>query len=191
MLLNEYEIKSFKNSLLFNKWLSKSFNKSEGLWLRLYKKASNIESVTYQEALEEALCYGWIDGQKKSYDEVSWIQKFTPRRSKSIWSERNTLIVKKLIEDKRMQSSGLKAIDEAKADGRWQKAYPSQKDMKIPADFLNLVKKNKKAHEFFKTLNKSYLYSIGFRLHNAKKEETRQKRMKDIIEKLAKGEKLR
>lgn len=191
MSKSELEIKAFKNSKLFNKWLSKSFNKSEGLWLRLYKKASNIESVTYQEALEEALCYGWIDGQKKSYDEVSWIQKFTPRRSKSIWSERNTLIVKKLIEDKRMQSSGLKAIDEAKADGRWQKAYPSQKDMKIPEDFLNLVKKNKKAHEFFKTLNKSYLYSIGFRLHNAKKEETRQKRMKDIIEKLAKGEKLR
>lgn len=159
--------------------------------MRLYKKASNIESVTYQEALEEALCYGWIDGQKKSYDEVSWIQKFTPRRSKSIWSMRNTLIVKKLIEDQRMQSAGLKVIDEAKADGRWQKAYPSQKDMQIPEDFLALVKKNKKAYQAFKDLSKSNLYSIGFRLHNAKKEETRQKRMKDIIEKLAKGEKLR
>lgn len=187
----DYEMKSFKNPQLFNKWLSKSYNKSDGIWLRLYKKASEVESITYQEALEEALCYGWIDGQKKSYDELSWIQKFTPRRSKSIWSQRNTLIVKNLIKEKRMQASGLKVIEEAKADGRWKNAYPTQKDMKIPEDFVRLVKKNKKAYEAFKDLNKSSLYSIGFRLHNAKKEETRKKRIKDFIEKLAKGENLK
>lgn len=185
----QLKIISFKTPELFNKWLAKSHVKSDGIWMRIYKKDSGIKSISYQEALEEALCYGWIDGQKKSYDELSWIQKFTPRRLKSIWSKRNTLIVQKLVKETRMQQAGLKVVEEAKADGRWQKAYPSQAEMKIPDDFLLLVKKNKKAHEFFKTLSKSSLYSIGFQLYNAKKDETRQRRIKAIIDKLTKGQK--
>ncbi|MGE4211433.1 MAG: YdeI family protein [Oligoflexales bacterium] len=156
--------------------------------MRIYKKDSEKTSITHQEALEEALCFGWIDGLKKSYDENSWIQKFTPRRKRSIWSKRNTVIAERLIKDKRMKASGLKAIAEAKADGRWEQAYASSKEMKISEEHLNQIKKNPKAYAFYKTLNKAQLYSIAFRLHAAKKEETRAKRLNSFIAKLAKGQ---
>lgn len=116
-------MKSFKTSSLFKEWLEKNALKKEELWVQIYKKDSGVKSITYQEALEEALCYGWIDGIRKSVDEKSFMQRFTPRRSKSIWSKRNTLIVAELIKAKRMQPEGLKRVEEAKADGRWDKAY--------------------------------------------------------------------
>lgn len=158
--------------------------------MKIYKKSTNINSVSYDEALDIALCFGWIDGQKKKYDEQSWLQKFTPRRKRSLWSKRNCEKVEKLIQANKMQPSGLKEIEAAQADGRWEKAYDSPKNMEIPNDFLEKVKKDKETFAFFQTLNKSNPYAIAWRLQTAKKPETRQRRMAKILEMLQKEEKI-
>lgn len=187
----ETPILSFASPKQWNKWLAVNHaGSTNGIWLRLFKKDSGEASITYEEALDEALCFGWIDGQKKGYDERSWLQKFTPRRSKSIWSKRNRTKVAKLIEEKRMQPSGLREIEAAKKDGRWDKAYDSPSQMEIPADFLTALKKNKPAYEFFKTLNKTNLFAITWRLQTAKKPETREKRMQILLNMMEKQQKL-
>ncbi|PBQ33727.1 bacteriocin-protection protein, YdeI/OmpD-associated family [Sphingobacteriaceae bacterium] len=179
----------FKTTKTFESWLEKNHENSAGLWLKVYKKDSGQKTISYAEALEVALCYGWIDAQKKSYDEVAWLQKFCPRKTKSIWSKINTEHVERLTREGRMKAAGIKAVEQAKAGGSWAKAYDSPGKSTIPEDFLKELHKNKKAETFFKTLNKTNLFSISFRLQTAKKEETRNKRMKEIILMLAKGEK--
>jgi uncharacterized protein YdeI (YjbR/CyaY-like superfamily) len=179
----------FTSPKTFETWLAKNHEKTKGLWLKIFKKDSGIKTITYAEALDVALCYGWIDGQKQSFDESAWLQKFTPRSAKSIWSKINTGHVERLIKEGRMKPAGLKAIEQAKADGRWERAYDSPGNVTIPEDFLKELRKNKKAEAFFKTLNKTNLFSISFRLQTAKKQETKEKRMKQIIEMLSKGEK--
>jgi len=180
---------SFKNQEDFGNWLGKNHAKSEGLWLQFFKKGSGITTVSHDEALNEALCYGWIDGQLKKCDDKSWLQKFTPRRSKSIWSKRNAEKAIELINLKRMKPAGQKEIDSAKKDGRWEKAYDSPENMKLPDDFLKELSKNKKALKFFETLNRANLYSISWRLQTAKKPETRKIRIIKIIKMLSKEEK--
>jgi uncharacterized protein YdeI (YjbR/CyaY-like superfamily) len=187
--LKTVPILEFKTARVFETWLKRNHNDSTGLWLKIFKKDSGKRTISYAEALDVALCYGWIDGQKKAHDEQAWLQKFCPRGAKSIWSKINTGHVERLIHESRMQPAGLKAVEKAKADGRWEKAYDSPGNMTIPEDFLKELSKNKKAEEVFKGLNKTNLFSIGFRLQTAKKPETREKRMKEIIEMLAKGEK--
>ncbi|MCF8254320.1 MAG: YdeI/OmpD-associated family protein [Bacteroidia bacterium] len=187
--VNTIPTMEFKTAETFETWLAKNHDKSNGLWLKIFKKDSGKPTISYSEALDIALCYGWIDGQKKAFDEYAWLQKFCPRRAKSIWSKINTGHVERLIKDGRMRPAGLLAVENAKADGRWEKAYDSPSKMTIPEDFLKELSKNKKAEAFFKNLNKTNLFSIGFRLITAKKPETREKRMKEIIEMLAKGEK--
>lgn len=179
----------FKTAKTFESWLEKNHDHSNGLWIKLFKKDSGQKTISYAEALDAALCYGWIDGQKKAYDEEAWLQKICPRRAKSIWSKINIGHVGRLTDEGRMKPAGLKAVERAKADGTWEKAYDSPSEMTIPEDFLKELSKNKKAEAFFKGLNKTNLFSIGFRLQTAKKQETREKRMKEIIEMLAKGEK--
>lgn len=179
----------FKTPAAWEKWLAKNHAKSPGIWLRMYKKATGIKSINYAEALDEALCYGWIDGQKNKYDEESFVQRFTPRRAKSIWSKINVGHVARLTEAGKMRPAGQAQIDAAKADGRWQQAYDSHSNMQIPEDFLKALAKNKKAKAFFDTLNKTNLYSIGFRLQTAKKPETRAKRMEQILNMMKNGEK--
>ncbi len=180
--------------LLFEKpkdwaaWLEKSHAASSGIWLRLAKKNSGIESVTYAEALDVALCYGWIDGQKKSYDEVTFLQKFTPRRAKSIWSKINREKVEALIQSKRMTPAGLKAIESAKQDGRWEAAYDSQSKTTVPEDFQAALDQNEKAKDFFATLKSVNRYAILFRIQTARKAETRVKRIQQFIEMLEKHE---
>lgn len=187
----ETPIKSFAFSKQWKEWLAMNYAISNnGIWLRIFKKDSGEATITYDEALEEALCFGWIDGQKKAYDEKSWLQKFTPRRSKSIWSERNKTRVAQLIEENRMQPSGLKEIETAKKDGRWDKAYDSPSQMEIPADFLSILKKDQQAYEFFITLNKANTYAIAWRLETAKKPATRQKRMQILLKMMKKRQKL-
>ena len=188
--LNTVPIIEFKTAAAFETWLIKNHENSKGLWLKIFKKDSGKKTISYAEALDVALCYVWIDGQKQAHDEQAWLQKFCPRRAKSIWSKRNTEHVERLINEGRMRSAGLKAVEKAKADGSWEKAYDSPSKMTIPEDFLKELSKNKKAEATFKALNKTNLFSIGFRLQTAKKQETRDKRMKAIIEMLAKGEKL-
>jgi uncharacterized protein YdeI (YjbR/CyaY-like superfamily) len=187
----ETPIKSFASSKRWKEWLAINYAISNnGIWLRIFKKGSGEATITYDEALDEALCFGWIDGQKKAYDETSWLQKFTPRRSKSIWSKRNKTRVARLIEEKRMQPSGLKEIETAKKDGRWDKAYDSPSQMEISADFLSILKKDQQAYEFFKTLNKANTYAIAWRLETAKKPATRQKRMQILLKMMRKQQKL-
>jgi uncharacterized protein YdeI (YjbR/CyaY-like superfamily) len=187
---SEPQVKSFSSREKWEAWLSENYDRQEGIWLRIFKKNSGKETVSHAEALDEALCYGWIDGQGKSYDEISWILKFTPRRAKSIWSKRNRDNVERLIKQKRMKPAGLKEIEKAKADGRWDAAYDSPKNMEVPADFINELKKDNKAYEFFKTLNKTNTYAIAWRLQTAKKPETRERRMKKILEMMTRQEKL-
>ncbi len=186
----ELPIKAFTTSEKWNAWLLKNHSTSNGIWVKLYKKDSGKKGMTRAEALDEALCFGWIDGQSKSGDDKYWIQKFTPRRAKSLWSKINREHVARLIKEKRMQPAGLKEIEEAKKDGRWEQAYDSPKNMEVPADFLKELKKDKKAYEFYKTLNKTNLYAIGWRLQTAKKPETRERRMKTLLEMMKDGKKI-
>src|SRR5688572_19654840 len=179
----------FKTAKEWEKWIAKNFASSKGVWLRFYKKASGIPSVSYPEAVEVSLCYGWIDGQANKYDENSYLQRFTPRRPKSIWAKKNIERVTRLIAAGKMKPAGLKEIEAAKADGRWKMAYDSPETMEIPDDFLKALSKNPKAKKFFGTLNKTNIYSITGRLQTAKKPVTREKRMKSILEMLSKNQK--
>lgn len=183
------ETKAFKTAAEFRKWLAKHHAEIDGMWLQIYKKGSGKPTVTYAEALDEALCYGWIDGQKKPFDEESWLQKFTPRRARSGWSKVNTEHADRLIKEKKMMPAGIKQIEAAKADGRWDAAYDRFARAVIPDEFMKALAKNKKAQAFFETLNKTNRFSIAYRLQTAKREETKQKRIKEIVAMLAKGEK--
>ncbi len=184
----EREVRAFKTQAAFEAWLAKHHAKTDGIWVRYYKKGSGKATVTYAEALEVALCYGWIDGQRKSLDSESFTQLYTPRRKRSLWSKTNKGHVARLIESGRMQPAGLAEVERAKADGRWDQAYGNAKDIEIPADFLRALAKDKKAKAFFATLNKANTYAIAWRLATAKKPETRARRMAVILAWLAAGE---
>lgn len=179
----------FKTSGEWRDWLEQNNQTLNGIWLKFYKKDSGVTSINYSEALDEALCFGWIDGQARPFDDKSWLQRFTPRRKRSIWSKRNIENIARLDAAGRMRPSGLKEVDAAKADGRWDKAYDSPGSMSIPDDFLTELSKDKKAFAFFKTLNKTNRYSIAWRIQTAKKSETREKRIKTILDMLSRGEK--
>jgi uncharacterized protein YdeI (YjbR/CyaY-like superfamily) len=185
------EILSFESAADFRRWLSKNQGREAGIWLRIFKKASGGKTVTYAEALEEALCHGWIDGQKRAHDAVSWLQRFTPRRPKSSWSKVNTGHAERLIREGRMKPSGHAQIEKAKADGRWAAAYDSPRTASLPEDFLRALEKNPRAKAFFATLKKSHLYPFAYRLQTAKKPETRERRMKLILGMLERGESFR
>ena len=178
----------FESKKKFTEWLAKNHAKSAGVWMKLAKKATGIPSVTYAEAVEVALCYGWIDGQAGSFDEQYFLQKFTPRRPKSIWSKINVEKVERLIASGEMKPSGLKAVEAAKQDGRWTAAYSSPKNIVVPEDFQSALSKNKKAKTFFESLTGSKRYSFLFRIETAKKAETRMKRILQFVEMLEKGE---
>lgn len=172
----------------FRSWLATHHRASAGIWIRLFKTKSGVASVTYAEALDAALCYGWIDGQKKALDAESWLQKFTPRRPKSIWSKKNREHVDRLENMGLMEPEGMAEVEAAKADGRWEQAYDSPGNMTVPPDFLQELARDKQAEAFFATLNRTNMYSISWRLQTAKKPETRQKRIREIVEMLSRGE---
>ena len=189
MKIMTLEIKSFPSAPAFRDWLASHHGQTDGIWLCFFKKTSGEAFLTHSEALDEALCYGWIDGQAKAYDERSWLQRFSPRRPASSWSKINTQHAERLITAGRMTPAGLKQVEAAKADGRWNAAYDSPRNASMPEDFLKALHKNKKAKGFFTTLNKANIYSITYRLQTAKKPETRQKRLKMILGMLSRGEK--
>jgi len=182
-------VRSFSSSGLWRTWLQKNHLTSPGIWLRIFKSASGHKSVTYDEALDEALCFGWIDGQKNKFDEVSWIQRFTHRRPRSGWSERNTRHVARLAAAGKMRPEGQREVAAAKADGRWQKAYASPGQVEVPRDFLQALHKNPAAEAFFHSLNKVNTYAIAYRLQTAKKSETRERRLQLILNMMAKQQK--
>ncbi len=189
MDLTKLEHHTFKTSQDFETWLAEHHQSETSVVLKMYKKNSGVPTITYAEALDVALCYGWIDGQMKSLDVQSFVQRFTPRRPKSMWSKRNREHIQRLQAAGRMTTAGLAEVERAKADGRWDQAYDPPSQLEIPADFLSELDKKQKAKTFFDTLNRTNLYAIAWRIQTAKKLETRQKRIAEIIEKLAKGEK--
>ncbi|MDR3652134.1 MAG: YdeI/OmpD-associated family protein [Paludibacter sp.] len=177
----DLQILSFTKKQNFEEWLEQNYTLEEGIWLRFYKKNSGIKTIIYTEALDIALCYGWIDGQVKKYDENSYIQKFTHRRAKSMWSKRNKERVEYLEKECKLKPSGIIEIEKAKADGRWERAYDSPSYMIMPEDFMRELSKNKKAFDFFESLNKTNKYTIGWRLQTAKNLDARVKLMGKIL----------
>ena len=186
---NDLSVLSFETPDALKIWLEKNYHDSSGIWIKFFKKNSGVLSVNYAQALDEALCFGWIDGQLKTFDTQSYIQKFTPRRARSMWSKRNIEHIKRLEMEGKMRPSGIKEVVDAKGDGRWDRSYDSPSNMTIPKDLMNELSKDSKTAEFFNTLSKANKYAIAWRLQTAKKPETREKRMKSIIEMLSQGKK--
>jgi uncharacterized protein YdeI (YjbR/CyaY-like superfamily) len=186
----ELPIKGFATQQDWEAWLAEHYADPTGIWLKIAKKSVGVLSISYSEALEGALCYGWIDGQKAAFDEHYWLQKFTPRRAKSIWSQINCDKATTLIETGRIQPAGLRQVELAKADGRWQAAYAGQSKASVPDDLQEALDKNPQARDFFLTLNSVNRYALLFRVQTARKAETRAARIQKFVDMLAKGEKL-
>jgi uncharacterized protein YdeI (YjbR/CyaY-like superfamily) len=184
----EIPIVPFASQAVWNKWLDKHHATSPGIWIRIAKKGSGIPSVSYPEALDVALCYGWIDSQRKGYDEKTFIQKFTPRGARSIWSVINRDKALALLESGKMMPAGISEMERAKKDGRWDAAYASQATIEIPPDLQAALDAKPRAAKFFTTLTSQNRYAILFRIHNAKRAETRAKRIADFVAMLARHE---
>lgn len=188
--MSELPVLTFESEAAWEQWLEENHAISQGLWLRIAKKDSEHASVFYPEALNAALCFGWIDGQKGKFDAYYWLQKFTPRRSRSPWSRVNRDKVAELIAQGKMREAGLKEIERAQADGRWDMAYESQSRITVPDDLQEALNANPAAQEFFNQLNSQNRYSILYRVTTAKKAETRQKRIEKFIAMLNAKEKI-
>lgn len=188
MAADELPILEFSDRSAWASWLSEEHESSKGVWLKIAKKASGIPTVTYAEALEEALCYGWIDGQKASDDESYFRQRFTPRGKRSKWSQINRDKATTLIEQKRMKPAGLAQVEAAKQDGRWDAAYAPQSSQAIPEDFQRALEQNPTAHEFFNTLRGARRYSFIYRIQDAKRPETRARRIEQFVNMLEHGQ---
>ncbi|HMI09405.1 MAG TPA: YdeI/OmpD-associated family protein [Candidatus Saccharimonadales bacterium] len=189
-MIIESPIILFESLADWEAWLTKHYADEQGVVMKIAKKGSGIKSITQPEALDGALCYGWIDGIRRGLDDKHYLQKYTPRRPKSTWSKVNVEKIAQLTATGRMQPSGIEAVEAAKKDGRWDAAYDSQKNMMIPDDFQAALDKNLAAKSFYETLNKTNTYAILFRLHMAKKPETRQARIEKFIGMLERGEKI-
>jgi uncharacterized protein YdeI (YjbR/CyaY-like superfamily) len=181
---------SFASRDAWGAWLQEQHATSEGLWLKFAKKGSGLETVSYAEALEAALCYGWIDGQKASFDDHYWLQRFTPRRPRSKWSKINREKAERLIAEGRMRPAGLREVERAKKDGRWNEAYDSPSTATVPDDFQAALDAEPAAAEFFASLGSIKRYSFLYRIADAKRPETRAKRIAEYVELLARGETL-
>lgn len=185
-----FPVLSFETQHDWEAWLNERHADTPGLWLKIAKKEAGVQSVSYAEALESALCYGWIDGQKAALDGQHWLQKFTPRRSKSAWSRVNCAKAAALLAAGRMQPAGLRQIELAKADGRWDAAYESQSAIAVPPDFERELARHPEAQAFFRTLESRNRYAILLRIHTAKKPATRSARIQKFIDMLSRHEKI-
>lgn len=181
-------IVSFSDQIALEGWLAEQSSASNGAWIRFRKKGSSVASVTKAEAIDSALCYGWIDGQLDKYDAESWLIRFTPRRPRSKWSEVNRKRALDLIAAGRMQASGQLEIDKARADGRWEAAYASASRAEVPPDLQNALDANEKAAAFFATLTGANRYAILYRIGAVKKAETRARKIRDFVDMLERGE---
>ncbi len=183
-------ILSFPSQQEWEEWLGEHHRTSKGLWLKIAKKGSEVGTVNYAEALEGALAHGWIDGQKGALDEAFWLQRFTPRGPRSQWSKINREKAGALIQAGRMKPAGLAAVEQARADGRWEAAYDSQSKATVPEDLQQALDANPEAAEFFATLNSVNRYAVLYRIHEAKKPETRARRIEKFIGMLNRREKI-
>lgn len=180
----------FEEPAQFDAWLHENGATETELWIKYAKKGSGIKTITYDEALDIALCHGWIDGLVRSVDETYYSQRWTPRKARSKWSKRNCGKVEELIAAGKMLPAGLAEIEKAKADGRWDAAYAGPATIEVPDDLTEALNANPRAAEFFKTLNSQNRYAVLLRIHDAKRPETRQKRIAQFVAMLAEGRKL-
>jgi uncharacterized protein YdeI (YjbR/CyaY-like superfamily) len=185
----ELPILPFASREAWEAWLEEEHAASDGLWLKIAKKGSGIETVTFVEALDVALCYGWIDSQRAGFDGRYFLQRFTPRKPRSKWSQVNREKVARLTEAGRMRPAGLREVERAKADGRWDAAYEPQSTATVPEDLRLVLERNEGAREFFETLNSTNRYAILHRIQDAKKPETRARRIAKYVAMLAEGKK--
>jgi uncharacterized protein YdeI (YjbR/CyaY-like superfamily) len=188
--MTDYPILLFQDQSSWAEWLEQHHATERGLWLRMFRTASGLRSIMHAEALEVALCYGWIDGQARSYDADSWLQKFTPRGKRSVWSKRNREHIERLSASGRMQPAGLEAVEAAKADGRWERAYDSPGTATVPEDLRIALEEHPDARAFFDTLRGADRYAILHRIQTAVKPETRARRIAQFVDMLERGEKL-
>jgi uncharacterized protein YdeI (YjbR/CyaY-like superfamily) len=187
---NELPVMLFESAQDWEIWLNQHHADTKGVWLKIAKKGTDIASVSYAEALDSALCYGWIDGQKAAFDGQCWLQKFTPRGSKSMWSKINRDKVAALMAEGRMQPAGMRQVELAQADGRWNLAYDPQSKISIPEDFQRELDRNSEAHDFFQTLNRVNRYAVLWRIQIAKKPETRAALIQKYVAMLSQHQKL-
>src|SRR5437588_3473891 len=187
MTRRDLPVTAFKSQQAWDAWLSSQPADSKGLWLKLAKKSSGIASVSRQEAIDTALCHGWIDGQLDAFDDAFWLIRFTPRQGASKWSEKNRARALELVKLKRMRPAGLNEIDRAKKDGRWDAAYAPQSTAEVPDDLRVALSKNKRAKSFFETLDGTNRFAILYRIHTAKKPDTRAARIEKFVPMLAEG----
>ena len=183
-------VRLFATQTAWAAWLEKNHCSSQGLWLRLAKKGSTLRSVTYHEALDVALCYGWIDGQKKAESEQAWLQRFLPRSPKSIWSKINVDKANALIACRRMQVAGYEAVEAAKKDGRWNAAYDSPKSASVSPDFQAALDARPRARDFFQSLDRANRYAVLFRIQTVKMPETRVRKIREFVEMLERNERI-
>lgn len=191
MATPELPIEHFADTVAWERWLERHPD-SAGLWLKIAKKDAGIPSVTYAEALDVALCHGWIDGQKKGLDAQFFLQRFTPRRARSTWSKINVAKIDSLVAAGRMRPAGLREVEAAKADGRWDAAYDGAKSMDVPPELAEALAlaKHRKAKAFFDTLDKTNRYAVCWRVQTAVKPETKRARVEKLVAMLARGEKI-
>lgn len=178
----------FESPSKFAQWLERHHTSSPGIWLRIFKKASARKTVTYAEALDAALCYGWIDGKRRAGDAESFVQRFTPRGPRSQWSKVNQGHIERLTREGRMRPAGLAAVEAAKADGRWAAAYDSSRSFELPAEFTEALNRLPAAAEFFATLTQANRYAVYYRLTSAKRPETKARRLREILASLERRE---
>lgn len=180
--------RAFKTPAELREWLRENHAEAKELWVKVYKTHTQKPSVTWGEIVLETLCWGWIDGIKKSIDDETYVQRISPRKPRSAWSKRNREHVERLLEEGRMQEPGLAQVRAAKQDGRWKNAYAPASEMKVPQDFIEAVNKDQDIRSFYESLNKSARYAIAYGLTTAKKAETRQRRFGKLMDMLRRGE---
>jgi len=188
VIVNPEKVREFKTAESFYKWLSRHHNKEDELWIRIHKVGSGLKSITPKEAVDVVLCWGWIDAVRKGLDERSYLQRYTPRRSKSIWSQTNVDNVTRLVKEGRMTEYGLKHVEAAKSDGRWSRAYARGKDMKIPDDLEAAIQAVPKAREMLEKLSAQNRFALAFRMHHVRTESGRRKKIAAFVEMLERGD---
>jgi len=186
--INLDKVHTFKDAEHFHKWLGKRHDKESEIWIKIHKVDSGIRSITPKEAIDVVLCWGWIDGLRKAFDDKSYLQRYTPRTKKSIWSQINVDNVARLISEGRMTDHGLKEVDQARSDGRWARAYGGGKDMKIPDDLQAAIDAEPKASAMLAKLSAQNRFALAFRTHNMKTEAGRKKKIEAFVAMLKRGE---
>lgn len=182
------KVREFEDEQAFYDWLSRNHDSADELWIRIFKKGSGRPSIDAKQAIDVVLCWGWIDGIRKSFDAESFVQRYVPRRPKSVWSRINVDNVARLVAEGRMTRHGLRQVEMAKADGRWDRAYGSGRELALPAEFLAAVDADPKAKAMLPTLTEQNRFALAFRLHNMRTEAGRQRKIADFVAMLARGE---